>query len=139
MNNLIKQLELVGGPDRKLDLAISVATNFRGEFDPTYEWRWGAGGDEIEGHKDGKRRAALDPAQFVPRWTESIDAALRLVPGNHTWSVDSEEVDGAGDVIRPAARVCAYGKDCHIGDVRFGATPAIALCVAALDALSHIK
>jgi hypothetical protein len=33
--------------------------------------------DDIEGHKDGKK-SFLDPAQFVPRWTYSLDAAMTL-------------------------------------------------------------
>jgi hypothetical protein len=69
-------MECIDMIDRELDLAISVAINFRNVFGGDYEWRWGAGGDEIEGHRGGKRIAFLDPRQFVPRWTGSIDAAF---------------------------------------------------------------
>jgi hypothetical protein len=71
-------------PSRELDLAISAAVDYRGAFQPIYpgeSYRWGAGGDEIDLlSKTGKRIGVLDPQQFVPRYTTSLDAAVTLVP-----------------------------------------------------------
>lgn len=83
---LVEKLEKAEAGSRQLDLEISVAIDFKHVFLPYYEgefYRWGAGGDEIEFcSKSGKRIGLLDPAQFVPRWTESIDATLTLLPDN---------------------------------------------------------
>ena len=62
-----------------------------------------------------------------PEYTASIDAALTLVP--EKWaSVIYVEADGCGDV-----RIGRYpGEEAFMG---VGATPAIALCIAALKAM----
>lgn len=71
------------GPDREIDLAISVVIDYRNAFEGRTDWEWAAGGDEIglprvnPLHRS-KYLAYLDPAQFVPRWTASLDAALTL-------------------------------------------------------------
>lgn len=124
MMDIVARLENATAPDREIDLAISVAVNFRGVFDRDHDWRWGAGGDEIEGHADGKRDSYLDPAQFVPCWTGSVDAAMKLVPSGWFGSIPVNRnaeawlrASNDGPII--------YGK---------GATSAIALCAAALKA-----
>lgn len=84
---LIERLKGLSTYDRYLDLEIAVAVDFEGVFSRFYDWKWGAGGDEIEGHSGGKRCAFLDPVQFVPHWTGSLDAAVKLVPEGWFWRV----------------------------------------------------
>lgn len=82
---LADRVEALTGADREVDLAISVAIDYRNAFEGRTDWEWTAGGDEIglprvnPLHRS-KYLAYLDPAQFVPRWTTSLDAAITLVP-----------------------------------------------------------
>jgi len=134
----VERLEALSGPDRNVDLAISVAVNYKGVFEG-FEAKWSAGGDEIEvaSHKKymvrGKpkrNKGYLDPAQFVPRYTDSIDAAMTLVP------------EGWGRMFNQSEN----GLHCNVCLARSyptnavvyseAATPAIALCIAALRARS---
>jgi hypothetical protein len=73
--NVRARLETAPMPDREVDLRISNAIDYKGVFGG-HEWHWGAGGDELVSPGNG----VLDPQQFVPRWTESIDAAMILIP-----------------------------------------------------------
>lgn len=124
--DLISRLCAAGGPDRELDLAISVAINFRDQFNPDREWRWGAGADEIEGHAlDGRARFFLDPAQFVPRWTRHIDTAVLLVPDSYFIGLQR-----FSDGWYASVRLKSTGLP-FTGDQK---PAAIALCIAALKA-----
>ena len=69
---------------------------------------------------------AVGGTPFHLDYTESIDAALTLVPEGCAWHVGCE-ID-----FTPTARV--WGHDVHADE--FGATPVIALCIAALRARS---
>ena len=62
----------------------------------------------------------------VPHCTGSLDTALTLVPEGMFWSVDSSG----------SAFVCDLDSEKQRGSVRTGdaATPAIAICIAALKA-----
>ena len=75
--------------------------------------------------------------RHVPFYTTSLDAALTLVPGGWVWHVQIDyELPGRahlynavpGNKYDPPVRVQANG-----------ATPALALCVAALKALDALK
>lgn len=97
LDGLAERVEAARGPDRKLDLEVSVAVNFRGVFAGDLldrwggGWRWGAGGDHIERQlPDGKTRGLLDPAQFVPGWTSSLDAAMTLASGTDGYHTPDE-------------------------------------------------
>lgn len=105
MSTLIERLENATGPDRDLDDAIAFEV--------------------------GANIPKWDTAAF---YTSSIDAALALVPVNHTWWVDGESVNGAGETELPTAHVMPYGGDFRIADRSSGPTPATALCIAALKA-----
>lgn len=91
MTDLIKlaeRVEALDGPDREVDLDISVAVNHQGAFEG-FDAAWSVFGDEIwlTSHKEyvTKRGAVkritsyLDPDQFVPKWTASMNAAVSLV------------------------------------------------------------
>lgn len=123
MQELIDRLESLTGPNFELERHIAVASGkaLRLSGDGAVEW--------APGNTFG----------VAPAYTCSIDAALLLVPENHTWWVDSEEVIGDGSVLPPSAAVMAYGADFRICDNSKGATPAIAICIAALKARMALK
>jgi hypothetical protein len=68
----------------------------------------------------------------VPDFCASIDAALTLVPANHDWSLHADN----GEAI--AGCMPSSEDGCDIADCR-GATPALALCIAALQARATIS
>lgn len=132
------------GPSRKLDLDISVAIDFRGVFLPLRageSYQWGAGGDEIELRSSAdKRIGTLDPDQFVPRWTTSLDSAVTLVPEG-AW----RETNGprkSVNIPSPAPNFWKTEVDLwrpsisiHMG---WAATEALSICAAALRARAAI-
>lgn len=63
------------------------------------------------------------------RYTASIDAAMTLVPEGYDWSLDNFD----GEFGKPSAWVHARRSAAEIVPVT-GATPALALCSAALRA-----
>ena len=69
------------------------------------------------------------PGDYLPAFTASLDAALTLVPDRRAWEIKSTywsaDKRPAACVVRPDG-VRRYG---------LGATPAIALCIAALRAM----
>lgn len=64
---------------------------------------------------------------WAKHYTASIDAAMTLVPEACAWQCGCE-ID-----FTPTARV--WGHDTHVDE--FGATPVLALCIAALKARSR--
>lgn len=72
--------------------------------------------------------AFLPSGWLAPRFTASIDAALTLVPDNAFWSLSvPKQPDMSGK---------RYWASLHAGKPGArGATPAIALCIAALKAM----
>lgn len=69
---------------------------------------------------------------FPPHYTTSLDAALTLVPEGYTWEVSSPMF--LTDLERKPAAFVWPPSRCG-GPKPYGATPALALCVAALKAL----
>lgn len=117
-SDLISRIEAATGPDRALDAEIAVAVGVvpEGAFRPC---------------------AALDPGTFAtgaytfwvaPRYTESVDAALTLVPENMLWRVGLNKEPSKGE--SEGAFLA------RVGDSRFyyAATAALAMCAAALKA-----
>jgi len=111
---LIGRLDAAQEPDHVLDGDIWQAVN---------------GWPENDGYRFGGVWFRRDPEDDVafeqpPRLTASIDAALTLVPEGMVWVVDS------GEGYKPGALVA---REIGYDDSRsYGATPAIALCIAAL-------
>ena len=115
--SVIRRLETAIGPSRELDAAIFCAIGL------TYtqerhcrEWC------RMDGRTDLTRKHYL--AAWAPDYTRSLDAALTLVPEGCAFDVGCE-ID-----FTPFARV--FGHDIHADE--FAATPALALCLAALRA-----
>lgn len=65
----------------------------------------------------------------APAYTSSLDAAMMLVPEGFLWSVDTLDAFPEACVAGPGP----IGPDSYIS----AATPALALCIAALKAQEH--
>lgn len=113
--NLIKlaeRVEAATGPDRELDAEICRA----------------AGWEVVRDRHDGKdyyEPVAGYSWQPVPAYTSSLDAAMQLVPEDRPkWAVTG----------RNSATVGMNGGEVGHIEWVFAATPALALCAAALRA-----
>lgn len=117
---LIAALEKATGPDRELDADI-----VRVAFNAGVTWRSTQYTMEVfpAVHWEAPHPYA-GMSEPVPAYTASIDAALALVPDGHQsviWTA------GGADVFPATPGLHAY-------DTTYAATPAIALCIAALRA-----
>lgn len=124
MKELIEKLEALEGPDRELDAQIAVAGGQFERLAKTVAGTFVYPG----GIRDGRR---------PPAYTASIDDALSLVPDGLAVEVG---VYPAGDDMPPEGSFARVSDDC-LGDgpgweedAYKGATPAIAICIAALRA-----
>lgn len=131
LSDLIERLEKATGPSMELNGLIWLAVPFDekcsecGEMHgrhPQHHW---AEGGTVDGPDKWLTWYQRDGLHFTPRYTHSIDSALRLVPKGMDWSLyrmdegDPEEWFNA-----------QVGE--HCAEVR--STAAIALCIAALKA-----
>ena len=124
---LLARLEAHPEGGRELDGDIATAINLMLSSDYSYaDWRaYCARNPSLGNHL----------YDDVPRYTTSTDAAVTLVPADHEWSLTSWS---NGDMIsgKPRARVFTGRFDfkwCR------AATPALALCVAALRARQAVE
>jgi hypothetical protein len=121
--DLIAHLDAATGPDRELDEEIMAlragvireVQNGRSVYH--VGTRWVGVGD-------------------VPPFTASVDAAVTLVPDGWMWTVCGGEHRGGQGVAFMAPNGGNSPADRWIDDTG-GATPAIALCIAALKARSQ--
>lgn len=107
MTDLITRLQAAEGPSRELDTEICEAIGF-----------------------------VLGQLGHAPPFTTSIDAALTLVPEGWHWAIYTEKGICGGKGARvnvggPERTRRGWSKDLH--EV-YAATPALALCIAALRA-----
>ena len=129
IDELIEALETATGPSRELDARITVCCRvpFHGAeprlFDNFPVWRvvkHASEGCRVECvHDNGISSGVWKPQH----WTGSLDAALRLVPDGRLWSV--------GTIINGSGYCAVLSND---GQSHRGATPAIAICIAAMKA-----
>lgn len=125
---LAARVEAAEGPDRVLDAEVAEAIGYRRVFprgpcrDPDRR-RWVDDRGMGIGWLDGSDH-------FPPRYTASLDAAMTLVPEGWEWSLEAEETEMVWPVLSPWTHRCQMG---HLID-REAATPALALCAAALRA-----
>lgn len=110
MKKLIEGLKRAEGPDRKLDFAIGCEL-------------------EIDGcvQLDDGTWDHILPGTW-PAYTGSIDAAMKLIPDNYDWEMDSFTY--APDYFVKIWEA-PIERDMRRG---YAATPALALCIAALKA-----
>ena len=120
-DDVIERLQKATGPDRELDAAIAELfgwSDIRG-------WPGLSTGE----HPEGGRR-------LVPRYTMHFESAMSLVPETHTW----HEIKGPHAYLniptpKPNYWSCYLDTFNHEGGVKaWGATPALAICIAALNA-----
>lgn len=104
MKELIEKLEKAGGPDRFLDAIICFRAHPH-KFRGLIEHEW----------------VRSEAAAYSPKYTSSIDVALTLVPEGYD-SV-SASINERGQSSMRIGTPYVFGN---------GATPAIALCIAAL-------
>lgn len=124
---LIERLEKLSRPDRATDREVLRVTAGRVVRDETF----------IYGRKHGTRE--IEKAYpykifcwFAPRYTRSVDAASAIVPKRWWWSCGHCEREEHASV----GREIATSKEDESID-GFGATPAIALCIAAIKAIAR--
>jgi len=129
MDKLIKQLSKSGGDDTALDLEIWLAVH------PDKENLWALSGMTAQREqfteKDLFAAVRRHPSDYGfdaldHNYTGRLDSAVELVPENHGWTINS---DGT-------ARVWNADKAFHGLHTSKDRSPATALCVAALKALS---
>lgn len=120
LSDLIARVEAATGPDREIDVAILRALPIEGGWFSVWP--------------DHLTWDSLDAGKFAPPLTASLDAALglaeRVLPGV-MWQVGFDPDDGsmcARLVTVPPP--CAHVKANHD-------TPALALCLAILKAVTH--
>jgi len=123
---LAARAEAATGADRELDVAIGLLGRFY-----VAEPRW-PGAEPMIGYvdDDGARVEPGNGAQdsLVPRYTASLDAALSLVPEG--WGFGVRTTDDRQHTARASCWTEGNrGEYCYAA-----ATPALALCCAALRA-----
>ena len=121
MDELIPRIEAASGPDRELDGEIFATLGWSPILNPSHAGglvgRWGR--DGLMTGQDG-----------APLYTKSLDQAVMLVPDDAQWTFDSHY-----NIARIAKyyEVDSEGPLCDISEGE-SATPALALCAAALRA-----
>lgn len=131
MNDLIERIEAASGPDREIDCAIGVAIGRFFTLPP--KWEGGPVGYGYRGADGEERHPGHGGDQLVPRYTESVDAALTLVPEGRSWELT--QVVSEGISIAFIWNMFEAGE----GDSAEAATPALALCAAALKSRAYLK
>jgi hypothetical protein len=124
MDDLLARLEMATGPDREPDRLIEET--LPGVLRHPHR-DLVAEGYVISG--EGHRYYGPGQGYRAPPYTESIEAAMSLVPEGWCWSVRG------GAFTPPSAQLNYLEDDTRAGEVYAEATtPAIALCIAALKA-----
>lgn len=122
MQDLIERLEKANGPDRELDGAIALSLGW------TYQKM--KGDKRAYYRKPGVTDCYLRAT--VPEYTSSLDAALTLVPVDLGWDAGQ-----FGDISY--ATVWSDDRTCPQDRYQVeAASPAVALCIAALRAREHV-
>lgn len=138
-HDLAARIERADGPDRALDAEIALAAGYR-------TWPDGYGeGSEWEDPKGNRLPRVRGFGAQPPHFTGSLDAAMQLVPEGWNWLVRKdvgERTAFANVSAQNANNVCdtwnaetaALVGDGFGHNYARGATPAQALCAAALRA-----
>lgn len=117
-------------PNRILDALVEIAAD---KSRPA--WAHDSGELTVDG--DCVRLSPTGVGWFPSHYTTSLDAAATLVPKDWRWLIRSDS-DKADD-LKPFARVSDAPLDTDKHFYGRAATPALALCVAALRALAGSK
>lgn len=125
IDDLIARLEKATGPDRQLDRDIATALKISWSSD-----------------EDGN----FGGYNIMPRrchFTESVDAAITLVPEGWGWSIRVGGRYPDGRTLNPTAELAEpietkFGAGVGVRGQADASTPAIALCITALKARAAI-
>lgn len=129
---LIEKLEVATKPSRELDALVECELRRLQAYEVGLSdslrahWRLiGARGEVIDGQELTR--------YHVPEYSSLVDAALTLIPRGHRWYVADGDYSSSD---RPVASVYQTDQLLQSGSLprSVGATPAIALCIAALKA-----
>ena len=137
---LIERLKAATGPDRELDLEIDLyawpASDIadiakkhpRGLGSEGYAWDIWHGAVVVE-KRTADGRCPYNAGYPLPAYTSSIDAAMTLVPEGWFVTICQDQRPGFANVHK----LVNNEGPCNYAEV---ATPALALCIAALKARS---
>lgn len=122
LNEIIERLEKARGPDRELDALIVAELHdaTMRPYPPSDDFGW-QNKWQFWTH-DGKHFLGSEAKFPVPAYTSSVDAALTLVLPDADWIIGN--VNGH---VGGTPYACVGSLKEH-----FGATPVLALCIAAL-------
>lgn len=138
IQELIARLEKAAGPDRALD--ADIAATCKVTTDTDLQRYIGGGAAEYRAEEGHLIRVYVDGAMVfgseAPRFTSSIDAALTLVPEGFRWGCSRSQEPTKPQ--RPKFHGWVMPLHSCLADDEFEAwseaSPAIALCIAALKA-----
>lgn len=126
---LIERLEKATGPDRELDAAIAVAClPQRQDAERANHARLPILTENTPGYYEWVEISGVS-RRSAPKYSESIDAAIKLIPGRHGWFIENTTLMFLSQVYRLI--------DIDLPAKRFDGESdyaAIALCIAALRA-----
>lgn len=137
MQELIAQLQVATEGERGLDLAIQTATSGK-------PWYWMDSFQSVITWDQYGKGAPGNPVATLERFTSSIDDALMLVPEGWQWQSSNRAPKPHagrayihnGELIYAGMSAAKNPKYRH--EEATAATPAIALCIAALRARSAL-
>lgn len=131
IEKLIERLERLTGPDREADVRVWSWLTKRNLEEKLIRWLLSEGEIEEDYGRAAKKGLNCDIMVEVPHYTSSIDAALTLVPEGHSTTFHTS--------AKKTQALCKVRGETVYWSEQQGEhkTPAIALCIAALRALSH--
>lgn len=125
LQTLIERLEKATGPDRILDALLDIALD-KGR--PA----WAQDTGQLTADGDCVRVSPTGAGWYPPRYTSSVDLALDLLLPDKWWCVSGPHTPQGG-LYRGGPKRFDVAITAP-SDSATGATPALALCVAALKA-----
>jgi hypothetical protein len=111
-------------PERELDVAIARALDWKPLYRDDYSKWWPPAA--VEDSRARKRSILHHPTQPLPAFTASLDAAVTLVPEGWDFCISKGWAEEAIVSLAPAGMATEV--------IASAATPALALCAAALRA-----
>lgn len=142
MNDLIERIEAASGPDREIDCLIAVAASneptARVAYLAGYRWYKKPGAGRIPFAGAFGSGADLGMIFHERRYTDSIDAALALVPEGFEWSLEYQAGHHVSSDVECMIAIAKLGDPCRDWESE-SYTPALALCAAALKVRAYLK